>query len=112
MSQFTQPEEWSILLNALADDELTSEQERRLIELMQADVEFRREYVRFCQLLTQLHWQHDIEPDALPASDNLMAPVRSSRSKRHWWQASLALVLLLTVVVGWLNWNEPVEEAP
>lgn len=112
MSQFTQPEEWSILLNALADDELTAEQERRLLALLQSDAEFRTEYVRFCQLLTQLSWQHDIESDEIPTPEELVAPVRSAPLLRGWWPASLAVVLLLVVVVGWLNWKEPAAEAP
>ncbi|QDT93646.1 FecR family protein [Gimesia algae] len=112
MTQFNQSEERSILLNAMADNELTEEQERRLIELLQVDEEFRVEYVRFCQLLTQLRWQYDVEPDDLPTSEKQVSPVRPIRSKRGWWQVSLAVIMLLMVVVGWLDWNGSVEDAP
>ena len=57
MTSSKYPEEWSILLNALADDRLTAEQERRFVDLLRSEAEFRREYVRFCQLLTQLQWK-------------------------------------------------------
>lgn len=57
MTSFQQPEEWSILLNAVADDTLTGEQEQRFVELLRSEADFRGEYVRFCQLLTQLQWK-------------------------------------------------------
>lgn len=112
MNSFTQPEEWSILLNAMADDELNAKQERRLMELLQADSEFRKEYVRFCQLLTQLRWQYDVEPEELPNPECQVASVGSVRPLRVWWQTSLALVMLLSVIIGWLNWNGSAEETP
>lgn len=57
MTFFRQPKEWSILLNAVADDTLTGEQEQRFVELLRSEADFRGEYVRFCQLLTQLQWK-------------------------------------------------------
>ena len=45
MSSISPPEERSILLNAMADDVLNAEQELRLIELLQADADFRLESV-------------------------------------------------------------------
>jgi len=51
------PEEWSLLLNGMADETLTAEQEERLTQLLRTDPAFRREYVRSCQLQTLLTWQ-------------------------------------------------------
>lgn len=110
MSSFTQPEEWSILLNAMADDELNAEQELRLIELLQADAEFRVEYVRFCQLLTQLRWQYDVEPDGSLVPESRVFPVRSVKPMRRWWPVSFAVVMLLMFAIGWLSWNGSTED--
>ncbi|MCA9007415.1 MAG: FecR domain-containing protein, partial [Planctomycetaceae bacterium] len=112
MSQFIQPEEWSILLNAMADDELTETQERRFAELLQDDPEFRTEYVRYCQLLTQLRWQYDSEPEEFASSKKQVSPTRSVKPTRRWWPASLVVAMLLMVVIGWLSWNGLAEDMP
>ncbi|QDT26437.1 fec operon regulator FecR [Gimesia panareensis] len=112
MKAFTQPEEWSILLNAMAEDALSGEQELRLMELLKADAEFRTEYVRFCQLLTQLHWQSDVESEDFSSAEREVSLVQEVRPLRRWWTVSLALVLLLAVSIGWFTWKGPVEEAP
>ncbi|WP_417379116.1 FecR domain-containing protein [Gimesia sp.] len=111
MSQFTQPNEWSVLLNAMADDELTAEQERRFVTLLQADEEFRKEYVCFCQLLTQLRWQNDVEPEETSPPERQVFPVRSARLLRGWWQTSLAVVMILMAVIGWQRWNGSTQNA-
>lgn len=51
------PDERSILLHAVAEQSLTAEQEQRLADLLRNDAAFRREYVRFCELVTQLMWE-------------------------------------------------------
>lgn len=51
------PDERSVLLHAVAEQSLTAEQERRLADLLRNDAAFRREYVRFRELVTQLMWE-------------------------------------------------------
>lgn len=51
------PDEWSVLLSGMADEMLAPDQEQRLADLLRSDQEFRREYVKYCQLLTALTWQ-------------------------------------------------------
>ena len=75
MTSFQQPEEWSIILNALADDTLNSEQEQRFVELLRSESDFRSEYVRFCQLLTQLQWKVSAE-----SGQQFVSGVRETRT--------------------------------
>jgi ferric-dicitrate binding protein FerR (iron transport regulator) len=56
-SELLIPDEWSSLLNGLADGVLTTSQEQRLASLLRDSGAFRQEYVRFCQLTAQLGWQ-------------------------------------------------------
>ena len=65
------PDEWSVLFSGMADETLTADQEQRLTDLLRSDPQFRREYVRYCQLITLLTWQLRSEsksqsPAALP----------------------------------------------
>ncbi|HAW32514.1 MAG TPA: hypothetical protein DCY03_31125, partial [Planctomycetaceae bacterium] len=110
MSSISPPEERSFLLNAMADDILNAEQELRLIELLQTDADFRLEYVRFCQLLTQLRWQYESEPDKLLAPDHRVSPVPSAPPTRRRRLAAFTVVMLLLVVFSWLNWNGWTED--
>lgn len=112
MKSYPQPEEWSILLNAMAEDALSGEQELRLIELLKFDADFRTEYVRFCQLLTQLHWQSDVESEDFSAAEREVSAFRTVPPLRRWMTVSLALVLLLAVSLGWFTWKGPVAEYP
>lgn len=75
MKPLGQPDERSILLNALADEMLSDEQEQRLAELLHNDSDFRREYVCFCQMLTQLHWQLSAAPSGARLPENSDASV-------------------------------------
>ena len=110
MSSISPPEERSFLLNAMADDILNAEQELRLIELLQTDADFRLEYVRFCQLLTQLRWQYESEPDERLAPDRRVSPVRSVSPTKRRRLTAFTVVMLLMVVVSWLNWNGSTED--
>ncbi len=130
MNQSTRPDEWSILLNGMADELLTAEQEQRLVELLQTDAEFRHEYVRFCQLLTQLNWELSTEPAALSkpvnqtdlpsqsGSARVADPVpqtvpqtqpRLRRAVRLTWAATAVVFLALA---SWLVWWRSADMPP
>ncbi len=125
MSPSEWPEEWSILLNGLADDCLTGEQERRLAELWRSDVAFRREYVVFCQLVTMLAWQSSADTTPLPGrlspvpGSGLTIPTpgpaitrsRTVRSLLTRWTILIASALLVASGIYWLGRN-PSSDIP
>lgn len=111
-AQVPQSEEWSILLNGMADELLSAEQEQRLVELLRIDAGFRREYVRFCQLLTQLHWQLSAEPAASQHPVNRGVPNNSTRSSRTGWLSWMAGATVLAFAVAWLSWWHSADDAP
>jgi ferric-dicitrate binding protein FerR (iron transport regulator) len=110
------PDEWSALLNGMAEETLTAEQEQRLADLLRSDIEFRREYVRFCQLLTLLTWQSAAGPTALkqpsPTSSIPASTTRSPRSWRTWATAAIAATVVMAVIgLTWLGLQEPGDDS-
>lgn len=113
MNDSGQPREWSILLNGMADETLTADQERQLVLLLQTDQEFLREYVRFCQLLTSLTWQAETtSEDTAPARAALQNPdvpgaATIGRTRRRTWLslavATLSVLALIGIVRLWLS---------
>lgn len=99
-------DERSVLLNGLADDMLSPEQEQRLADLLGTDAGFRREYVYFCQLQTQLIWASAVMNEvrttlAIPADD-----VAAPRSHRRKWRgrilswSTLVCVAVVAIAIG------------
>jgi ferric-dicitrate binding protein FerR (iron transport regulator) len=121
MNHAEYPEEWSILLHAVAEESLTDEQERRLAELLRSDGTFRNEYVRHCQLITLLTWQltaasevppRQIETAPTPESQPSSPLPRRRRgtllrSRRLWLCSALVMVVIGFV---WLRppFSEPI----
>lgn len=119
MSSSERPEEWSRLLNGLADDCLTGEQERRLAELCRSDVKFRREYVAFCQLVTMLAWQSSADITPLPGRSSPIPGIdlttpssgpgnarsKTVRSMRTGWAIFIVSALLVVFGFLWLGRN-------
>lgn len=107
------PQEWSILLNGMADETLTADQEQQLVLLLQTDREFLREYVRFCQLLTSLAWHAETTSEdaasARTARQNPDVPgvATIGRMRRRTWLslavAALSVLALIGVVRQWLS---------
>ncbi|MBI1313916.1 hypothetical protein GC176_21695 [bacterium] len=136
MNATAQPDEWSILLNGMADEVLSIEQEQRLVELLQNNPQFRREYVRFCQLLTQLNWELSAEPAALPqpveqtdsscddGSVRTNGPAQTtgsgqqtvretwSRRTRAGWLTWSVTAVALVALAGWLSWWRSADMPP
>jgi ferric-dicitrate binding protein FerR (iron transport regulator) len=110
-------DEFSVLLNALAEVSLSDEQERRLAELLRADAAFRREYVRYCQLLTSLAWQSPSVPEsmkpAMPIASARMPPARttSAASKKLLRVSAISLGIAATVIAVALVWRGPNQSA-
>jgi ferric-dicitrate binding protein FerR (iron transport regulator) len=115
MSRRAVPEDWSILLNALADDLLSAEQEQQLGNLLRSNAEFRREYVCYCQFLTQLSWRLAPSEPALPTSsvrEQAVSPATASaeptrrfrRTRPHFVLGSLGLAVAF-IVFGMLWWT-------
>lgn len=126
MSRSTLPPDWLDLLHGMADDVLTEDQTRQLAGLLRNDVEFRREYVCFCQLLTQLGWQFSPASvgsrpevpalaEALPATPTpRVRPVRNPLTRQIMagnpvWIATAVLVICALV---WLGWTSVAKHRP
>lgn len=120
MNQAQYPEEWSVLLHAVAEQSLTDEQEQRLAELLRNDVTFRHEYVRHCQFITLLTWQLTTASEVLPRPIETV-PEPESRPlwplQRHSQATSLRLrrlwlcAALVMIVVGFIWLKPPVAES-
>ncbi len=99
------PEEWSVLFNAMADETLTAEQEQRLADLLRTRLDFRQEFVRFCQLLTVLTWHAPAKlTDRQPSSAVPATPASAATSRRSWpkW-ATVAAIAAVLAILG-VNW--------
>ncbi|MEX1228953.1 MAG: FecR family protein [Planctomycetaceae bacterium] len=100
------PDEWSDLLNAMAEETLTDEQERRLADLLRSDSEFRLEYVRLCQLQTLLAMQSyaAAEPSQQgKPPPNRRIPVITRRTFRL--TAAVMSIVAVVIVIGFLSWG-------
>lgn len=109
-------EERSVLLNAMADDSLTSDQERRLAELLRSDPGFRREYVLFCEMLAQLTWVSSTAAPPPPQTTHQSGDVKGSAKRavdrQRWFQGRpgwkglsvFAVVLSLAVIFSGSLW--------
>lgn len=112
-------EERSALLNGLADGSLVPSQEQRLADLLRMDAEFRREYVRFCQLQTQLTWAAAVlnEAGATPAmlADNIPAPRSHRQMSRGRLLTGSTLVLIgavaMAIGIVWTT-SRPLRNVP
>jgi hypothetical protein len=111
---YVPPEELLHLLAALADGDLTAEQECRLAAILRVDPQARAYYLDHMALLTSLQWEYAAA--AAPGEPGAMAqrPARSPRRTRFvfWAAAGLAglaagLVLVLTLV-----WQRRPDPAP
>lgn len=98
------PDEWSILFSGMADDALTADQEQRLTDLLQSDQDFRREYVRYCQLLTLLRWQLRSGPKSQPPAA-LSDRVPSTRRWmiRNVWTLLVIVSSAAIILIGFLR---------
>lgn len=93
MSHSTLPDDWVILLNGMADDVLTRQQEEELACLLQTNAEFRREYARFCQLIAQLTWN-------CPSEQSRPAPglgEPGTTTRRFWARAFQVKAIRLSI---------------
>lgn len=101
------PDEWSELLNGMADNTLSGEQEQRLAELLRTDIEFRQEYVRFCQLISLLTWQSAAGPTVVqPSAPTASIHGQDKRSCSAWgWRKTVAVAIVAVMVVGGLVWQ-------
>ncbi|MBD3675227.1 MAG: FecR domain-containing protein [Planctomycetaceae bacterium] len=109
MSEPTSADEWSILLSGMADEQLTEEQEGRLLELLRTDDEFRREYVRFCQLQAQLTWHLTQETSAEYAAEHVSSTDSTSSTHRSVlpWLPWIATALIVIIAVSWFGDRKP-----
>ncbi|MBX3451488.1 MAG: FecR domain-containing protein [Planctomycetaceae bacterium] len=112
-------DERTVLLNGLADDLLTPEQEQHLADLLRTDAGFRREYVRFCQLQTQLMWVSAMvsEPGTtLTAPVDLVVEPRAGRQKwrgRFMTWTTLVGVVAVAIAIGLVRTKpEPLTKVP
>ncbi|WP_339750313.1 FecR family protein [uncultured Rubinisphaera sp.] len=109
MSRLKQPEEWSILLNAMVEETLSNEQEARFAELLQNDSEFRRQYVLFCQIHTQLSWHLSFKSTSiLPFNDNSVR-VNPVPQRRTSWTIGFVAVSVFSMILSWLVWQSLID---
>lgn len=113
-------DERSVLLNAMAEESLTADQERRLNDLLRTDAGFRREYVLFCELLAQLSWETaavrvgpvaprndgaDLGGPKPPTAPPATSARRPSRGRIAALAASVMAVVLVVAWYGVMRWE-------
>ncbi len=86
----TPPDELPRLLAALADGELTDDEERRLADALRRDPRARTLYLDHVALLTALHWEY--------AAAAVPEPVGPGRSVPRW---AVGLAAAVLVAAGW-----------
>ena len=98
MAKYHPSDELLQLLNALADEQLTEEQEVRLADILKADKQARRLYLDYVAMLTSMQWEY--AEAAVPPETR--APSRLPRSWRSYSAliATVAAVVLVGVAIG------------
>lgn len=98
------PDEWSNLLNGMAEETLTDEQERHLADLLRTDSKFRLEYVRFCQLQTLLTMQSytALEPLHVIPVPRWSIPITTRRA--FFVTTTVMGIAAAVIVIGFLSW--------
>ncbi|HBN76141.1 MAG TPA: hypothetical protein DD473_10040 [Planctomycetaceae bacterium] len=112
MSRLKQPEEWSILLNAMVEESISNEQEVRFTELLQSEPEFRRQYVLFCQMHTQLNWHLSFKSDSIIKSKEKVVRANPIQQSRASWTIGFVAMSVLTITLVWMGWQSPTDEEP
>lgn len=99
MAQFVPSSELLELLNSMAEDELTPDNESRLAEILEGDDQARRYYLDFVSMLTSLRWEY-----------GEAALTGQSKEKTGWsqsWQIftiTVAVAALILIAVNiWLG---------
>ncbi len=92
------------LLMELTEGELSSEQSRRLEDLVREHPSAKEMYLEYCQVHTMLAWEHGVL-GGLQLPDLSSTPEIPSGSFRSWKPLAMAAALVLTGVVLWSQWG-------
>jgi hypothetical protein len=99
------------LLTELTEGELSSEQSRRLEDLVREHPSAKEMYLEYCQVHTMLAWEHGVL-GGLQLPDFSSTPEIPSGSFRSWKPLAMAAALVLTGMVLWSPWGTPSKRKP
>lgn len=99
------PKDFLELLNAMADDLLTEDQQHRLAAILRQDAQARSYYVEFQQLVGSLQWEYaEAARHQTETTEGIRIPKQASGFHSQHWLPYLLVVALLLAVNGGLFW--------